>query len=140
MNDDLKFSGFSSWLRWSLVDKKHTCLRDFLERMQSLAGLFALFFLLLNTLLVDSSGTVAEVFPLLFIQILLWFSLGGCLFLICLTCLGMAVVFERLPGANADVSGWSLRKRIFLFCLALITVAMIVVCGMFGVIFVQKPF
>lgn len=140
MSDDSRISGFSSWLRWTLVDKKHTCLQDFLERMQSLAGLFALFFLLLKTLLVDSSGTVAEVFPLLLIQILLVFSLAGCLFLICLTCLGMAVVFERLPGTNADVSGWSLRKRIFLSCLALITVAMIIFCGLFGVIFVQKPF
>lgn len=45
MNDDLKISGFLPWLRWTLVDKERTCLQDFLDRMQSLVGLFVLFFL-----------------------------------------------------------------------------------------------
>jgi hypothetical protein len=52
MNDDLKFFGFFSWLRWAIVGEKHICLQDFLERMQSLAGQLALFFLL-KTLSVD---------------------------------------------------------------------------------------
>ncbi len=134
-----RFAEFSSWLRSTLVDKERTCLQDFLDRMQSLAGLFALFFLLLKTLLVDSSGTVAAIFPLYLAQFFLVSSLAGCLILICLTCLGMAVVFERLPGGSVDVSKWSLPRRIAAFCFALFIVILIVFCGLFGVMFVQKP-
>lgn len=139
MDDDLKFSGFWSWLRRTLVDKDRTCLQDFMDRMQSLIGLFVLFFLMLKTLLVDSSGTVSEALPLGFIQACLVLSLVGCTFLICLTCLGMSVVFERLPKGNADVSRWSLGKKIFLISLASFVLIVILFCAFFGALFVQKP-
>lgn len=139
MNDDLKISGFSSWLRWTLVEKKQTCLQDFLDRMQPLVGLFVLFFLMLKTLLVDSSGTVSEVLPLGVAQVFLVFSLVGCVLLICLTCLGMSVVFERLPKGSVDFSRRSLPENIFLFCLALVVLLVVLSCAFFGVLFVQKP-
>jgi hypothetical protein len=60
-------------------------------------------------------------------------------FLICLTFLGVAVVFERLPRANAGVSVWSLPKRIFLFFLALFVLLVVLSCAFFDVLFVQKP-
>jgi hypothetical protein len=139
MDTNLKISGSSSWLRWTLVDKERTCLQDFLDRMQPLAGLFVLFFFILKTLLVDSSGTVSEVLPLPLVRFLLGLSLVGCIFLICLTCFGMSVVFDRFPKGDVDVSRWSLGKRIFLFFLASFFVALILFCAFFGVILVQKP-
>lgn len=127
-----------AWFKDVLVDKRQTCLQDFVDRSLSLGVLSGLFVILLRMMLGEVGSTFAAFFPSWLASSLLLVCLLGCSFLIVLTVFGLSVVTERLPGQAVDVSGWSLPKKWLGFALGMLVTVPILLFAFMAAFLVLK--